>query len=101
MTHVPCALCGAADGVAVGVGQDFEYRTSDQTFFGRPLPVVPSRLSRPSTSVVGAGTHLPGQLPRLRLRRGRVRLVHRVRSRLEASRTFGSLRPPVDALDRA
>jgi len=32
MEHVGCCLCGEADGEPLGVGEDFEYRTSPDTF---------------------------------------------------------------------
>jgi SAM-dependent methyltransferase len=32
LRHVPCCVCGAEDCVPAGIGEDFEYRTSPDTF---------------------------------------------------------------------
>jgi SAM-dependent methyltransferase len=32
LTHVACCVCGIEDGTPVGIGEDFEYRTSPDTF---------------------------------------------------------------------
>lgn len=86
MTHVPCALCGRADGAAVGVGEDFEYRTSDQTF----LAVRCARCSLvyldPRPAMHEIARIYPDDYHAFAFDEDQFGLVHRVRAKLESRR---------------
>lgn len=86
MTHVPCALCGGADGVAVGVGEDFEYRTSDQTFLAVRCPRCSLIYLDPRPALHELGRIYPDDYHAFAFDEDGFGLVHRVRSRLEARR---------------
>lgn len=86
MTHVPCALCGGADGAAVGVGEDFEYRTSDQTFLAVRCPRCSLIYLDPRPALHELGRIYPDDYHAFAFDEDQFGLVHRVRSRLEARR---------------
>jgi len=89
MTYQPCCLCGEEDGAPVAVGEDFEYRTSRDSFIAmrccscglvylnpRPVSGEFDRIYPPSYHAFQFSEENFG-------------LAHRVRSRLEARRLLG------------
>jgi 2-polyprenyl-3-methyl-5-hydroxy-6-metoxy-1,4-benzoquinol methylase len=86
LEHVACNVCGRVNNVPVGVGEDFEYRTSPDCFLAvqcascglvylDPRP-APSELDR----------IYPDTYHAFQFTQSSFGLVHRVRSRLEAKR---------------
>ncbi|MEZ5266975.1 MAG: class I SAM-dependent methyltransferase [Acidimicrobiales bacterium] len=86
MESVACCLCGGRQAEPVGIGEDFEYRVSDQTF----VAVRCSQCSlvyldpRPALSELAA--IYPDTYHAFDFNEDGFGLVHRVRSRLEAHR---------------
>ena len=86
MVHVPCALCGMADGAAIGVGEDFEYRTSDQTFLAVRCPHCSLVYLDPRPAAHESARIYPDDYHAFAFDAEQFGLVHRVRSKLEARR---------------
>lgn len=88
LTHVACCVCGAEDCVPVGIGEDFEYRTSLDTFIAmrcrecgliyldpRPTPTELPRIYPPNYHAFDFSAERFG-------------FVYRVRRSLEARRVL-------------
>jgi SAM-dependent methyltransferase len=102
LVHVACAVCGSTDGQPVGVGEDFEYHTSSDSFLAMrcdhcglvyldPRPAA-SELPRIYPPNYHAFDFSPEQFG----------FVYRVRRRLEAHRAMQwcrGLRPDARILD--
>lgn len=86
MVHIPCALCGEADGAAIGVGEDFEYRTSDQTFLAVRCPRCSLVYLDPRPAPDESGRIYPDEYHAFAFDEDQFGLVHRARSKLEARR---------------
>lgn len=102
MEHVGCCLCGIADGVPVGVGEDFEYRTSHQSFLAVRCPRCQLVYLDPRPALSELGTIYPDTYHAFAFDEERFGTVHRIRSRLEARRMLSvarDLRPDARILD--
>ena len=88
MEHVGCCLCGNQDGAPVGIGEDFEYRTSDQTFLAVRCPTCALIYLDPRPATTELGRIYPDSYHAFAFDEDEFGLVHRVRSRLEARRVL-------------
>ena len=86
MEHVGCCLCGNQDGAPVGVGEDFEYRTSDQTFLAVRCPTCGLVYLDPRPTGSELDRIYPDSYHAFAFDEEQFGLVHKVRSRLEARR---------------
>lgn len=86
MEHVGCCLCGGQDGVPVGVGEDFEYRTTDQSFLAVRCPRCAVVYLDPRPAASELGRIYPDEYHAFAFDEEAFGVVHRVRSRLEARR---------------
>ena len=86
MEHVGCCLCSNRIGVPVGVGEDFEYRTSDQSFLAVRCPSCQLIYLDPRPALTELGRIYPDSYHAFAFDEDQYGLVHRVRSRLEARR---------------
>jgi len=86
MEPVGCCLCGNRIGVPVGVGEDFEYRTSDQSFLAVRCPSCQLIYLDPRPAITELGRIYPDSYHAFAFDEDQYGLVHRVRSRLEARR---------------
>lgn len=84
--HVACCLCGTADGAAVGVGEDFEYRTTDQTFLAVRCPSCGLVYLDPRPAPTELARIYPDDYHAFAFDEDGFGVVHRVRSKLEARR---------------
>lgn len=102
MEPVACCLCGAHDGAVVGVGEDFEYRTSDQSFLAVRCPSCQLVYLDPRPALSELGHIYPDDYHAFAFDEEQFGLVHRVRSRLEARRLLRAgkgLPPDATVLD--
>jgi len=102
MEHVGCCLCGNQVGSPVGVGEDFEYRTSDQSFLAVRCPSCQLIYLDPRPAVTELGRIYPDSYHAFAFEEDQYGLVHRVRSRLEARRVLRAgrgLPPDAHVLD--
>ena len=86
MEHVACCLCGNHDGAPIGVGEDFEYRTSDQSYLAVRCPTCELVYLDPRPALTELGRIYPDSYHAFAFNQEQFGLVHRVRSRLEARR---------------
>ena len=86
MESVGCCLCGQQNGAPVGIGEDFEYRTSDQSFLAVRCPTCDLVYLDPRPTASELGRIYPDRYHAFAFDREQFGLVHRVRSRLEAHR---------------
>src|SRR5215472_13427573 len=88
LMHVACCVCGATNGQPVGVGEDFEYRTSPDSFLAmrcRDCGLVYLD-PRPATSELAR--IYPPHYHAFDFSAERYGFVYRVRRRLEARRAM-------------
>jgi SAM-dependent methyltransferase len=98
MEPVACCLCGGSDGEPVGVGEDFEYATSDQTFLAVRCPRCQLVYLDPRPVAAELPRIYPDHYHAFAFDEEGFGLVHRVRSRLEAARLLRAGRGlPADA----
>ncbi len=86
LANTPCCLCGVEDAAPVAVGEDFEYRTSGDSFLAmrcRSCGLVYLN-PRPATSELDR--IYPASYHAFQFSQENFGFVHRVRSRLEARR---------------
>ncbi len=86
MEPVACCLCGGIDARTVGIGEDFEYRTSDQTFLAVRCPTCSLVYLDPRPAASELAVIYPDSYHAFAFEEASFGLVHRVRSRLEARR---------------
>ena len=86
MEPAGCCLCGDQNGTPVGVGEDFEYRTCDQTFLAVRCPACDLVYLDPRPTLAELGRIYPDSYHAFAFDEDQFGLVHRVRSRLEARR---------------
>jgi ubiquinone/menaquinone biosynthesis C-methylase UbiE len=81
-----CCICGGTDGDPVGVGQDFEYRTSNDSFLAVRCPYCTLVYLDPRPAPSELGRIYPDDYHAFEFSAEQYGLVHAVRSRLEARR---------------
>lgn len=86
MESVACCLCGGQEAEPVGIGEDFEYRTSDQTFVAVRCPQCSLVYLDPRPAPSELAAIYPDSYHAFDFDETAFGLVHRVRSRLEARR---------------
>jgi len=86
LEHVACCICGNLDGTPIGVGEDFEYRTTAHSFLAVRCPHCSVVYLDPRPSLADLGVIYPDQYHAFAFDAEQFGLVHRVRSRLEARR---------------
>src|SRR5262249_50740806 len=84
-----CCLCGVEDADPVGVGEDFEYRTSPDTFLAVRCRRCGLVYLNPRPADEEAGRIYPDHYHAFAFDPGAFGFVYRVRRRLEASRVLG------------
>lgn len=86
LTHVACSVCGADDNEPVGVGEDYEYRTSRDIFLAVRCAVCDLIYLNPRPHVSEFETIYPSNYHAFDFSAKDYGLIHKVRSRLEAKR---------------
>lgn len=86
LEHVGCCICGRTDGEPIGVGEDFEYRTSPDTFLAVQCPDCGLVYIDPRPKVSDFGRIYPDNYHAFDFSPREFGVVHRVRSRIEARR---------------
>ena len=86
LEHVGCCICGGVDGRPVGVGEDFEYHTSAQSFLAVRCPSCELVYLDPRPSMADLGQIYPDDYHAFAFDEEQFGIVHKVRSRLEARR---------------
>ena len=92
MEAVPCCLCGMHDGSPVGVGEDFEYRTTDQSFLAVRCPTCGLIYLDPRPVLAELSRIYPDDYHAFSFDEQTFGLVHKVRGRLEARRVLRAAR---------
>jgi 2-polyprenyl-3-methyl-5-hydroxy-6-metoxy-1,4-benzoquinol methylase len=86
LTHVTCCVCETDDAMPVGVGEDFEYRTSADTFLAMQCSSCGLVYLNPRPSVGEFERIYPENYHAFDFSQEDFGFVHKVRSRLEAKR---------------
>jgi SAM-dependent methyltransferase len=86
LTHVSCCVCETDDALPVGVGADFEYRTSDDTFLAMQCNSCGLVYLNPRPSVSEFERIYPQNYHAFDFSGENFGFVHKVRSGLEAKR---------------
>jgi SAM-dependent methyltransferase len=95
---VVCCLCGTADGEPIGVGKDFEYRTSEDSFLAHRCNGCGLVYLNPRPAVSEFRRIYPDTYHAFAFSEESFGLVYRVRRRLEAKRLLSLCRDlPKDA----
>ena len=92
LTHVACCVCETDDAIPVGVGEDFEYRTSADTFLAMQCNSCGLVYLNPRPSASEFETIYPSNYHSFDFSEKDFGFVHKVRSRLEAKRLLESCR---------
>lgn len=86
LTHEACCLCGVEDGEPIAVGEDFEYRTSRDTFLAVRCRHCGLVYLNPRPSLGDLDRIYPATYHAFSFSAERFGLAYRVRQRLEARR---------------
>lgn len=92
MESVPCCLCGGRGPSPVGVGEDFEYRTGDQSFLAVRCPTCDLIYLDPRPAMSELGRIYPDSYHAFGFDEQTFGLVHKVRGQLEARRLLRAAR---------
>ncbi len=88
LTHVECCICGTDEAKPVGVGEDFEYRTSADAFVAMRCASCGLVYLNPRPDVSEFETIYPANYHAFDFSEQDFGLVHKIRSRLEARRVL-------------
>ena len=91
LEHVPCCLCGGTDGRPEGVGRDYEYATSVDTFLALRCPRCDLVYLDPRPVVDQLPRIYPDDYHAFAFDAEQFGLVHKVRRRLEARRMLDAV----------
>jgi SAM-dependent methyltransferase len=95
---VPCCICGRTDGAPVGVGEDFEYRTSGDSFLARRCRECDLVYLDPRPTESELARIYPDNYHAFQFNESDFGIVYKVRARLEARRLLKACRGlPSDA----
>lgn len=98
LENVACCICGGVDGAPVGIGEDFEYHTSGQSFLAVRCPSCSLIYLDPRPSLASLPIIYPDEYHAFEFDEAQFGMVHKVRSRLEARRLLRAGRGlPTDA----
>jgi SAM-dependent methyltransferase len=86
LVYQPCCLCGVEDGTPVAVGEDFEYRTSRDSFVAMRCQRCDLVYLNPRPTCDELDRIYPPSYHAFQFSEENFGLAHRVRSRLEARR---------------
>jgi SAM-dependent methyltransferase len=86
LTHVECCVCETEDAEPIGVGEDYEYRTSGDTFLAVQCNSCGLVYLNPRPSVAEFERIYPSTYHAFDFSEEDFGLVHKIRSRLEAKR---------------
>jgi SAM-dependent methyltransferase len=86
LAYQPCCLCGVEEGMPVAVGEDFEYRTSRDTFVAMRCTACGLIYLNPRPADSELDRIYPPSYHAFQFSEENFGLAHRVRSRLEARR---------------
>jgi ubiquinone/menaquinone biosynthesis C-methylase UbiE len=86
LTSARCCVCDADDAAPIGVGTDYEYRTSDDTFLAMQCHLCGLVYLNPRPSVSEFSTIYPPTYHAFDFSEKDFGLVYKIRSRLEAKR---------------
>jgi 2-polyprenyl-3-methyl-5-hydroxy-6-metoxy-1,4-benzoquinol methylase len=89
LAYQPCCLCGEEDGAPVAVGEDFEYRTSGDSFIAMRCGACGLVYLNPRPAAQELDRIYPPSYHAFQFSEENFGLAHRVRSRLEARRLLG------------
>lgn len=81
-----CCVCGIDDAVQIGAGEDFEYRTTDDTFKAVKCRSCSLVYLNPRPTLADMATIYPAEYHAFDFSEKDFGLVHKIRSRLEAKR---------------
>lgn len=88
MVSVKCCVCDREDATKIGVGEDFEYRTSDDSFNAMQCNSCGLVYVNPRPSVSEFETIYPSNYHSFDFSEENFGIVHKIRSRLEANRVL-------------
>jgi SAM-dependent methyltransferase len=88
-----CCICGSTDGESIGVGEDFEYHVSPDTFLAVRCPNCTLVYLDPRPTLSELPRIYPDDYHAFEFSAEQYGIVHKVRSRLEARRVLTSLGP--------
>ncbi len=98
LTHVKCAVCGSDDNEPIGVGEDYEYRTSRDIFLAVRCAVCDLVYLNPRPDVSEFETIYPSNYHAFDFSEKDYGIVHKIRARLEAKRLLSWCKDlPTDA----
>lgn len=86
LTPTLCCVCGIDDAVQIGAGEDFEYRTTDDTFTAVKCRSCSLVYLNPRPTLADMATIYPAEYHAFDFTEEDFGLVHKIRSRLEAKR---------------
>src|SRR5262245_28594614 len=86
MESAACCICGGTDGEPIGVGEDFEYRTSRDSFLAVRCPYCTLVYLDPRPTPSEFDRIYPDNYHAFEFSAEQFGVVHKVRSRLEARR---------------
>jgi len=86
LVHVQCCVCESDDANPIGVGEDFEYRTSSDTFLAMQCNSCGLVYLNPRPDVSGFETIYPPTYHAFDFSEKDFGIVYKIRSRLEAKR---------------
>ena len=86
MESAACCICGGTDGEPIGVGEDFEYRSSNDSFLAVRCPHCTLVYLDPRPTPAELSRIYPDDYHAFEFSAEQYGLVHAVRSRLEARR---------------
>src|SRR5687767_8526173 len=92
LTYRPCCLCGVEEGAPVAVGEDFEYRTSGDSFIAMRCAHCGLVYLNPRPAAEEIDRIYPPSYHAFDFTAKEFGLAHRVRSRLEARRLLSYCR---------
>ncbi len=98
LTHVKCCVCGSDDATPVGVGEDYEYRTSADAFLAVQCAVCGLVYLNPRPDASEFETIYPPNYHAFDFSEKDFGIVYKIRARLEAKRLLSWCEDlPIDA----
>ena len=98
LTHVQCAVCDGDDAVPIGVGEDYEYRTSADVFLAMRCASCELIYLNPRPDIAEFEKIYPSNYHAFDFSEADFGIVYKIRSRLEAKRLLSLCKKlPADA----
>jgi 2-polyprenyl-3-methyl-5-hydroxy-6-metoxy-1,4-benzoquinol methylase len=86
LTHVRCCICGSDDATPIGVGEDFEYHTSRDTFIAMQCNSCGLVYLNPRPAISEFEKIYPSNYHAFDFSEKHFGIIHKIRSQLEAKR---------------